>query len=108
MATARKAVTSSTWRTSSRRTCGRWAMFGAYPGPAPLNVAGGVRTTLNTLVGMLGEILGVTPMVNYVDARSGEVHDSHADIGTIRSVMGYAPHWTVRAGLEALVASTGA
>jgi nucleoside-diphosphate-sugar epimerase len=84
------------------------AMFGAYPGPAPLNVAGGVRTTLNTLVGMLGEILGVTPVVNYVDARPGEVHDSHADIGTIRSVMGYAPHWTVRAGLEALVASTRA
>jgi UDP-glucose 4-epimerase len=84
------------------------AMFGAYPGPAPLNVAGGVRTTLNTLVSMLGEILGVTPVVNYVDARPGEVHDSHADIGTIRSVMGYAPHWTVRAGLEALVASTRA
>jgi UDP-glucose 4-epimerase len=84
------------------------AMFGAYPGPAPLNVAGGVRTTLNALVGMLGEILGVTPVVNYVDARAGEVHDSHADIGTIRSVMGYAPQWTVRAGLEALVASSRA
>ena len=84
------------------------AMFGAYLGPAPLNVAGGLRTTLNTLVGMLGEILGVTPVVNYVDARAGEVHDSHADIETIRSVMGYAPQWTVRAGLEALVAATRA
>jgi UDP-glucose 4-epimerase len=84
------------------------AMFGAYLGPAPLNVAGGLRTTLNKLVGMLGEILGVTPVVNYVDARAGEVHDSHADLETIRSVMGYAPQWTVRAGLEALVAATRA
>ena len=84
------------------------AMLGPYAGPAPLNVAGGGRTTLNALVGMLGKILGVTPVVNYVDARAGEVHDSHADIGTIRSVMGYAPQWTVGAGLEALVAAARA
>ena len=84
------------------------AMFGAYAGPAPINVAGGVRTTLHALVGMLGEILGVTPVVNYADARTGEIRDSHADIRTIRSVIGAAPQWTVRAGLEALVAAARA
>lgn len=84
------------------------AMFGAYAGPAPLNVAGGVRTTLNALVGMLGEILGIRPVVNYVEARAGEVWDSHGDIRTIRSVTGFAPEWTVRAGLETLVAAARA
>jgi UDP-glucose 4-epimerase len=81
------------------------AMFGPYGGRSPLNVAGGLRTSLNVLVHVLGEILGVTPRIDYVDARPGEIRDSHADITAIRRALGYAPQWTVRAGLEALLSA---
>jgi UDP-glucose 4-epimerase len=84
------------------------AMFGAYGGPSPLNVAGGVRTSLNVLVRVLGEILGVTPRIDYAAARAGEIRDSHADIGAIRAALGYAPQWTVRAGLEELLSAARA
>jgi UDP-glucose 4-epimerase len=81
------------------------AMLGGYAGPGALNVAGGGRTTLNALVRVLGEILGVTPRTDHTAARAGDIHDSHADISAIRAAIGYTPQWSVRAGLEALIAS---
>jgi UDP-glucose 4-epimerase len=81
------------------------AMFGAYPGPAPLNVACGERVTINDLAALLGEVLGVTPSIVHEPTRAGEIAQSQADIAAIRAALGYAPGWTVRAGLEALVAS---
>jgi nucleoside-diphosphate-sugar epimerase len=81
------------------------AMFGPYSGRSPLNVAGGLRTSLNVLVRVLGEILGVTPRIDYADARPGEIRDSHADIAAIRRALGYEPRWTVRDGLDALVSA---
>jgi UDP-glucose 4-epimerase len=81
------------------------AMLGPYAGPAPLNVAGGGRTTLNRLAGILGEIVGVAPKITYAAARAGDIRHSEGDIATIRAVLGYAPRWTVRAGLETVVAA---
>jgi UDP-glucose 4-epimerase len=81
------------------------AMLGPYPGPSPLNVAGGSRTTLNTLVAMLGEIIGIEPRVTHDATRAGDIRHSQADIAAIRTALGYAPRWTLRAGLEALVAA---
>jgi UDP-glucose 4-epimerase len=84
------------------------AMFSVYGGPGPMNVAGGRRTSLNVLVRSLGEILGVTPRIDYVDARAGEIRASHADIAAIRRALGYEPRWTVRDGLDALVSAVRA
>jgi UDP-glucose 4-epimerase len=81
------------------------AMFGPYPGPSPLNVACGERVTIERLAALLGEVLGVEPGVVHEPARAGEIRHSQADISAIRAALGYAPRWTVRAGLEALVAS---
>jgi nucleoside-diphosphate-sugar epimerase len=81
------------------------AMFGAYAGPAPLNVGTGRRVTINELAKLLGEVTGVPPRIAYEPARAGEIMDSQADITAIHSALGYAPRWTVRAGLEALVAA---
>jgi len=81
------------------------AMFGAYAGPSPLNVAGGGRTSLNALAAMLGEIVGTMPQISYAAARAGDIRHSGADISAIRTALGYAPRWTTRAGLEALVAA---
>jgi nucleoside-diphosphate-sugar epimerase len=81
------------------------AMFGPYAGPSPLNVAGGTRTSLNALVAILGDIVGVAPRLTRAPARTGDIRHSQADITAIRRALGYAPRWTVRAGLEALVAA---
>jgi len=81
------------------------AMFGAYPGPAPLNVARGERVTLNELAGLLGEVIGIEPGVVHEPARAGEIMHSQGDITAIRAALAYEPRWTVRAGLEALVAA---
>jgi UDP-glucose 4-epimerase len=83
------------------------AMFARYGGPAALNVGGGGRTSLNELAAMLGEIIGTTPKVTYGPARAGDIRDSAADIGAIATALGYAPAWTTRAGLSALVAAVG-
>ncbi len=79
------------------------AMFQSYGGPSPLNVGGGGRTTLNALAATLGEILGVTPAITHASPRAGDIRHSGADITAIRAALGYAPRWTIRAGLDALV-----
>jgi UDP-glucose 4-epimerase len=84
------------------------AMLGPYAGPAPLNVAGGGRTTLNALVATLGEIIGRRPRITHAAARAGDIVHSQGDIAAIGAALGYRPRWTVRAGLEALVAATRA
>ena len=81
------------------------AMFAPYPGPSPLNVAGGARTTLNALAALLGEIIGVQPSIVRGPARAGDIRHSAANITAIRRALAYEPQWTTRAGLEALVAS---
>jgi nucleoside-diphosphate-sugar epimerase len=81
------------------------AMFGAYPGPSPLNVARGERTTLNALAAMLGEIVGVTPQITHGPPRAGDIVHSQADIAAVKRALGYEPRWSVRAGLEALVSA---
>ena len=79
------------------------AMFGSYAGPSPLNVGGGTRTSLNALLTMLAEILGVTPTITRSTPRVGDIRHSGADITAIRTALGYTPRWTTRAGLEALI-----
>ena len=79
------------------------AMFGAFAGPAPLNVARGGRVTINELAALLGEVIGTTPNIVYEPARAGEITHSRADITAIRDALGYVPRWTVRAGLATLV-----
>jgi nucleoside-diphosphate-sugar epimerase len=84
------------------------AMLGPYAGPAPMNVAGGERTSLNALAVILGEIIGTRPRVTHAAARAGDIVHSQGDITAIGAALGYTPRWTVRAGLEALVAATRA
>ena len=81
------------------------AMFASYPGPSPLNVGGGGRTSLNALAAVLGEIIGTRASITRGPARSGDIRHSGADITAIRRALAYEPQWTTRAGLEALVGS---
>ena len=70
------------------------------------NVAYGERTTLNTLFGYIRERLAphypdiskIAPV--YRDFRKGDVRHSLADITKIKTLLGYAPKYSVAAGLD--------
>lgn len=70
------------------------------------NVAFGEQTTLNQLHTLLGENLqalipGLTLQPPaYRDFRKGDVRHSLADVSKARNLLGYAPKFSVRAGLQ--------
>ena len=64
------------------------------------NIAAGERTTVNTLVREIGELLGVFIVPLYSDARPGDILHSFADIGKAKRVLGYEPMTGFRQGLK--------
>jgi nucleoside-diphosphate-sugar epimerase len=68
-----------------------------------INVGCGERITLNQLIRILEEILGVRATVDYQPARSGDVRDSLADISLARDLLGYEPQVGVTEGLRRTV-----
>lgn len=66
------------------------------------NVACGRRTTLNELVGMMGELLDRDVNPEYTDPRAGDVKHSLADVDKIRA-HGYQPSEDFKKDLEKVV-----
>jgi UDP-glucose 4-epimerase len=76
------------------------AMTAPGVGGEVFNVACGERFTLNHLAHTLGEIVGVTPRIVYVERRTGDVQHSLADITKAQERLHYSPHVAFRDGLE--------
>ena len=68
-----------------------------------MNVATGVRVTLNEVVAMLREITGYEGLVEYAAERTGDIKHSWADISLARRLIGYDPSVEFREGLERTV-----
>ncbi|MFH8039214.1 MAG: GDP-mannose 4,6-dehydratase, partial [Candidatus Aenigmatarchaeota archaeon] len=68
------------------------------------NVGSGSATTINDLVSMIMDVLGVS-MVKpiYMPARRGDVKHSCADIRKIATLLGYKPKIQLREGLFSLL-----
>ena len=64
------------------------------------NVAYGSRITLIKLARIIMEALGEDIPLKYESPRSGDIHDSLADISAAQKVFRYAPEYTVTTGLE--------
>jgi nucleoside-diphosphate-sugar epimerase len=64
------------------------------------NIAGGERTTVNTLVTEIGELLGASVIPLYSDPRPGDILHSFADIGKAKRVLGYVPVIGFKQGLK--------
>ncbi len=64
------------------------------------NVACGKRFTLNQIMKMLGEIVGKKVTAKYVDARSGDIKHSLADIEAAKTDLGYSPDFDFKSGLD--------
>jgi nucleoside-diphosphate-sugar epimerase len=65
-----------------------------------VNIACGERTSLNQLLGYVGELTGQRLDPEYRPARAGDVRDSLADVRAARALIGYEPRIDVREGLK--------
>ncbi|MBB1501272.1 NAD-dependent epimerase/dehydratase family protein [Propioniciclava sp. MC1683] len=52
----------------------------------PVNLAFGSRTSLNSLIGLIGDALGIELQVTHTDPRAGDVRDSQADNSRLRAL----------------------
>jgi UDP-glucose 4-epimerase len=69
------------------------------------NIGTGHPVTINQLFGSLGKIFGYNLKPVYKPPRAGDVLHSHADPAQARSILGWQPQVSFRAGLEQLVES---
>jgi nucleoside-diphosphate-sugar epimerase len=67
------------------------------------NLACGERFTLNQMVQTLSEIMGITPEIQYLEGRTGDVKHSLADISKAQRLLGYQPQVSFRDGLAQTV-----
>jgi len=67
------------------------------------NIGCGEHITLNKLIRLLEEILGVKSNVNYAAPKPGDVRHSLADITRARRLLGYEPKVMVKEGLSRTV-----
>src|SRR5919108_2884026 len=68
-----------------------------------LNVGCGERISLNTLINLLEEIVGVKAEVTYTAPKPGDVRHSLADISLARRLLEYEPKIMVKEGLRRTV-----
>ena len=65
-----------------------------------INVATGMRISLNELLRVLNTVVGTNLQPIYKDARAGDVRDSQADISKAQALLGYTPLVSFEAGLK--------
>jgi nucleoside-diphosphate-sugar epimerase len=65
-----------------------------------INVATGLRISLNELLETLNRIVGSNVQPIYKDARAGDVRDSQADISKAKALLGYTPTVNLEDGLR--------
>lgn len=70
-----------------------------------VNIACGDRISLNQLLAMIQEEVGVKVSAIYDKERAGDVRDSLADIEAARTLLGYEPKIRVREGIQRTVAA---
>lgn len=78
---------------------------GAIKGHDAFNVATETPTDLLTLLRIVNELNGSRIEPAFEPARAGDIKHSLADISKARKVLGYAPAFSLAAGLKELVAS---
>jgi nucleoside-diphosphate-sugar epimerase len=65
-----------------------------------INVATGVRISLNELLQVMNGLAGTRLQPLYLEGRSGDVRDSQADISKAQTLLGYQPSVSLEEGLR--------
>jgi nucleoside-diphosphate-sugar epimerase len=68
------------------------------------NIGGGQVVSLNRVIAILGQQLGVEPRVLHAPARPGDQRETAANIEKARRRLGYTPRTTIEEGLHAQAA----
>jgi UDP-glucuronate 4-epimerase len=71
------------------------------PAGSVYNLGGGVRTTVNHVIEILGAVLESHPRVRQVERQRGDARHTYADCSAAARDLGYAPAWTLEQGLRA-------
>jgi UDP-glucose 4-epimerase len=69
-----------------------------------INVGTGKGSTLNQILALLNQILGVPVTPQYAPPRAGDVRHSTADISLARTTLGYEPRVSLEDGLRRMIA----
>jgi len=64
-----------------------------------INIACGKRTSLNQLLDILKNLLGLNISAIHEEPRKGDVKHSLADIQKAKMILDYEPQWDTRMGL---------
>ena len=75
---------------------------------AVINVATGLRRTVNELADLVGEVLGRPVKREHEPSRTGDVRASWADIGAAQTLLGWKPSIDLREGLQLTAESMNA
>ena len=67
------------------------------------NISGGVATTVNEALRLIGELTGLEPVLRYAEPLKGEARRTGADLSKARSLLGYQPVHTLREGLKSQI-----
>jgi nucleoside-diphosphate-sugar epimerase len=65
-----------------------------------LNISGGSTTTLLSVIGMIGEILGTEVVLDFASIQNGDVKQTNGSIARARELLGWTPEVDIRRGLE--------
>ena len=68
------------------------------------NLGESATTSLEELVGLIGEVCGREPVLDHRPMQPGDVEVTYADVGKARARLDYDPRTTVREGLERFMA----
>lgn len=64
------------------------------------NIGGGSRVTVNALLKLLEQVVGMKPRVRYQEVQRGDMRHTYADIGRAQEILGFSPKVSVEEGLK--------
>jgi len=74
-------------------------LAGGSSGGVVMNLGGGLRVSVNRVIGILEDILHTSISVNRLPVPPGDVHDTWADTGRAERILGWRPEHSLEDGL---------
>jgi nucleoside-diphosphate-sugar epimerase len=68
---------------------------------AVYNIGGGSRVSVNQVLDIIGRLVGRPLNIHREETQKGDMRDTFADTSRARADLGFAPEWTLEAGLAA-------
>jgi UDP-glucose 4-epimerase len=68
---------------------------------AVYNIGGGSRVSVNQVLHIIGRLVGRPLNIHREETQKGDMRDTFADTSRARADLGFAPEWTLEAGLAA-------